>query len=116
MRRDDPPQIAEFLLTAAAEAAPLCGAKVRQPPGKRALPAASRGQDRRGRERSSGLALFGVYNKILPDADHVRPRKAGTDAARATLGRFEELQASGQLERLVRSGDEAAIKIGSLQP
>jgi hypothetical protein len=30
----------------------------------------------------------------------------------ATLGRFEELQASGQLERLVRSGARIAAKAG----
>ena len=70
------------------------------------------------RKTSSGRAYLQIVESRR-DGDQVRQQVI------ATLGRFEELQASGQLERLVRSGarfaakamvlnaasDEAAIKI-----
>src|SRR6516162_1437366 len=70
------------------------------------------------RKTSAGRACLQIVESRR-DGDQVRQQVI------ATLGRFEELQASGQLERLVRSGarfaakamvlsaasDEAAIKI-----
>ena len=70
------------------------------------------------RKTSAGRAYLQIVESRR-DGDQVRQQVI------ATLGRFEELQASGQLERLVRSGarfaakamvlsaasDEAAIKI-----
>ena len=72
------------------------------------------------RKTSAGRAYLQIVESRR-DGDQVRQQVI------ATLGRFEELQASGQLERLLRSGarfaakamvlsaasDDAAIKIGS---
>ena len=55
------------------------------------------------RKTSAGRAYLQIVESHR-DGDQVRQQVI------ATLGRFEELQASGQLERLVRSGARFAAK------
>ena len=55
------------------------------------------------RKTSAGRAYLQIVESRR-DGDQVRQQVI------ATLGRFEELQASGQLERLVRSGARFAAK------
>ena len=55
------------------------------------------------RKTSAGRAYLQIVESRR-DGDEVRQQVI------ATLGRFEELQASGQLERLVRSGARFAAK------
>jgi hypothetical protein len=55
------------------------------------------------RKTSAGRAYLQIVERHR-DGDQVRQQVI------ATLGRFEELQASGQLERLLRSGARFAAK------
>ena len=56
------------------------------------------------RKTSAGRAYLQIVESRR-DGDQVRQQVI------ATLGRFEELQASGQLERLVRSGARFAPRV-----
>jgi hypothetical protein len=61
------------------------------------------------RKTSAGRAYLQIVESRR-DGDEVRQQVI------ATLGRFEELQASGQLERLVRSGARFAAKAIPARP